>query len=129
MNDKDFSFESWQNEKDIQFVCERLLDNADMDIEILSCPLSVKLTFFVVGSDIKVIMICTKIRSFSLDKEATDEALYVVLETHVSKITHDGNDAPFWEILVLPKAKFKITCEELNWSIERITESEISQFS
>ena len=70
-------------ERNIVLVCDKLLDNADLDIQILSYPLSVNLIFYVVGSDIKVKFICEKIARIEINRDYDEESIFVVLETHL----------------------------------------------
>ena len=114
----DYSYQYWKEEKSIDLVCDKLLDNADMNIEFSSYPLSVKLTFFIIGSDIKIIFSCKNIELLKLDKESDDEALFVILETHV--VCKNKK----WEITLFPNPEITIHCNKFNWSIGKMTESE-----
>lgn len=121
---REYSFSAWKDEQSIDLVCEKLLDNADMDMDIVSYPLSFTFTFFVIGSDIKVILRCSGIEYFELRKESDDEAMFVVLETHVRRTLSKVSKQEIWSISTLPDAQINLDCNKLEWSIEQMTESE-----
>ena len=115
----DYSYQKWEKERNIGLVCDKLLDNADLEIQIQSYPLSINFTFYVVGSDIKVKFICEKIERFEINKDYDEESMFVVLETHVlNKINYS------WEVKILPTPEVHVICRKFSWSIEKLTESE-----
>jgi hypothetical protein len=114
----DLPYEEWKKEKDVNLVCEKLLDNANMDIEIVSYPFAINLVFFVIGSDIKVTFYCKEIKQFCLSKSVEDEAMFAVFEVHVK------NNTDITKIKVLPEAELEIQCAKFNWKLEQMTESE-----
>jgi hypothetical protein len=134
-----YNYENWKDETNLSKVCLSLLDNADMDMEIQSSPLSITLTFFVVGSNIKVVFCCSDITKLHLLKEFDDRPLHLVLEVNVKKPkkTRDPSlsDGEFsilnhkdysWSIEVLPVAQIEIECLLFNWQLEMASEKELS---
>ena len=89
-----------------------------MDLNINSYPLSLELSFFVIGSDIKIVFLCKEIESFSIQKEPDEEAMFTVLETKIEHI--EGS----WKILIFPVAEIEIKCNSFNWSIVQMSDSE-----
>lgn len=70
--------------EDLETICRTMLNDAVMDVSINNCPFSVGLTFYVTGTDKKVIFDCMDIASFRLDKDPTDSPMYLVFETNVT---------------------------------------------
>lgn len=135
----DCSFKAWEGTTDLDLVCAKLLDNANMDVNFTDYPFAIALVFYVIGSDIKVRFICSEIEGLSLEKDWNDGPLYVALEANVksSKLTRDPEqpDHEFscsdhseylWEISVLPEANLNIKCLSFDWSLEKITDEELS---
>ncbi|KZN29702.1 hypothetical protein N474_21360 [Pseudoalteromonas luteoviolacea CPMOR-2] len=138
----EYSYKNWKNNSDLNLVCEKLLDNANVDIIFTNFPFSVSLIFFVIGSDIKVTFICSEIESFHLDKGWDDSPLYVVLETnvkapkknrHLNQPDHEfscmEHDGYLWEINVMPDVNLNIKCLSFEWRIDRVTEKEVALFN
>lgn len=121
---RDYSFEAWKDEKSIDLVCEKLLDNANMDIEISSYPLAFVFTFFVIGSDINVVFRCSEIECFELRKQSSNEAMFVVLETNVYRTMSKVSEREIWSVSIQPEAQIDIECNNFEWSVEQMTESE-----
>ena len=117
--DKDFSFETWKEANEIAEVCAQLLDNADLEIEINSFPIEIKLVFFVVGSDIKVVVQCRRVKNLQILKDPEEEPRFTVLETSIT-----NPEAGQWNVSIKPVAMIDISCEELEWKIEKMTEAE-----
>jgi hypothetical protein len=110
-----------------------------MDMEIGSSPLTVELTFFVIGSDIKIIFRCAEIIRFDLIKEFDDLPFYLVLEVCVNqpKKVREPNlsDSEFsmleheefaWDVVILPEAQLNIKCLKFDWWLEKATDEELS---
>jgi hypothetical protein len=121
---REYSFEAWKDEKSIDLVCEKLLDNANMDMDISSYPLAFTFTFFVIGSDIKVTFRCSEIESFELRKQSSDEAMFVVLETNVHRTMSKVSEREIWNISIQPEAQIDIECNNFEWSVKQMTELE-----
>ncbi len=67
--------------EDLQTICRAM--DASLDIEFTNFPFSVTLTFAVVGTDRKVIFLCSQIEEFTLIKAAFDEPEYLCFEVSV----------------------------------------------
>lgn len=110
-----------------------------MDIHFTDHPLSIRLIFYVIGSDIKVEFNCSEIERISIDKDFNDDSLYSALETRVipPRLTRtleltnhefaciDHADY-LWEISVVPEVKLLIRCLSFDWCIQKISDEELS---
>ncbi len=70
--------------EDLETICRTMLNDAQMDVSINNCPFSVCLTFYITGTDKKVIFDCTDIASFRLDKDPIESPMYLVFEANVT---------------------------------------------
>lgn len=116
-------YEDWKKEKDLKKVCDSLLDNADMDYSINNCPLSIDMTFYVVGSNIKVIFKCNEIASLNIQKEHDDVPIHLVLEVNVTKKI-DPDAGELFCIQVMPEMNIDVACKDFSWHLEEFTEIE-----
>lgn len=110
-----------------------------MDVNFTDHPFTIELVFYVIGSDIKVRFTCSEIQGLNLEKDWNDGPLYVTLEANVKspKLVRDPDqpDHKFWcidhseylwEISVLPEANLNIKCLSFDWSLEKISDEELS---
>lgn len=110
-----------------------------MDVKFEDSPFSIKLVFYVIGSDFKVQFVCSDIEVLNLEKDWNDGPLYVALEAQVKppKQTRDPALADhvfsctdhaeyMWEISVLPEANLNIKCLSFDWCIQKISDDELS---
>ncbi len=124
---------------DLKYYCENWLDNADLDINIYTKDKqeTIELIFYVVGYSKKLILNCTKVVKYSLEKESDDLPLYAVFATHIKQYNrddllkyidfefHEALNSKLWFIRVLEgDAKIDLICEKLQWNIKDISESE-----
>jgi hypothetical protein len=134
--ENDYSLKKWEKETSIHTICKCLLDNAEMDIEIDEYPFSIQLTFFIVGTILKVIFDCNDIELFSLKKDWDNYGYSTVLEVYVtepqkplpceviSSRSHDSKDY-LWKIC-LPGQAIEIECLRFKWRVEEMTAEEIN---
>ncbi len=137
--ENDYSLTKWAQETSIHVVCERLLDNADMDIKIEEYPFSVQLTFYIVGTILKVIFDCNDIELFSVKKEWDENVHFIILEAYItepkkplpSDVTNsrsfDSKDY-LWKIS-LPGVAMEVECLRFKWRIEEMTAEEINSLN
>ncbi len=114
-------FEEWKNEDGLGLVCQKLLDNADMDYSFNNCPLGVEFVFYVVGSDIKVLFSCSEITKLEIEKEHDGAPFHLVLEVNVRE-----ENGVFY-IQIMPKFNLSLECKNFSWSIEKFPENERSE--
>ncbi len=120
-------------------ICNEWLDNADLDINIFVKDMQehIELIFYVVGIGKKMIVTCSSVFKYSIEKEADELPLYAVFETSIKQFDkgellkyinsdfHDSLPAKLWNIRVLEgDAKINLICEKLNWKIDEISEIE-----
>jgi len=124
----------------LQTICRTMLDDASLWIEFINFPFGVRLTFYVTGTDKKVIFLCSQIEKFSLNKGAFDEPEYVCLEVNVEQPEKERprelSDFEFelmdkkdftWSIEVLPEAEIKIKCLQFEWELLTMTQKEMDE--
>ncbi len=124
----------------LQTICRTMLDNANMDIDFTKCPFAVRLTFYVIGSDKKVIFDCSDIEKFSITKDASDCPEYVCLEVDVTtpKMQRPAGLSEFefeigdkanylWHVEILPEAHIEIKCLNFAWQIQPMTVEEMDE--
>lgn len=121
------------NVKDLQEVCARLLDNANLDVEFDAHPFRLRLLFDVCGAPHKVIFTCANITRLCIEKAAEDEPLYVCLEASVTEPAQQWpptrelyeyqmlppaeKQGYLWRIQVAPEAQLDIQCLSFEWKI------------
>ena len=123
---------------ELDTICRTMLDNAEMNIEVTLYPFSVRLIFYVVGTDQKVIFNCLEIVSLHLDKDPQDNPLFTVLETNVippKKIRPTPlSDFGFglldqteycWQIDLQPQVILQIKALTFHWQVQTITADEL----
>jgi hypothetical protein len=132
----DFAFDKWSQETDIHEVCKHLLDNADLAINLESNPFSLQLTFYVVGTILKVIFYCGGIELFRLKKDWDDCPLFLVLDTtvtepqkqlelNISSSSSFDTKEYLWKIFIHPRPLIQIECLQFKWRVEQMSEEEI----
>ena len=117
-----------------------MLDNADLFVEFTNFPFSIRLTFAVVGTNKKVIFLCSQIEKFCLNKGVFDEPDYLCLEANVTPPPKERlpglSDFEFglmdktdflWSIEVLPEADIKIKCLRFEWELLIMSDEEIAE--
>ena len=117
--------------------------DAGLFVEFTNFPFSVTLTFAVVGTDRKVIFLCSQIEEFTLKKGAFDEPEYLCFEVSVEppkkerppdlsefefglKESNDKKDF-LWNIEVLPEAEIKVKCLEFEWKVLKMSQEEMNE--
>jgi hypothetical protein len=137
--ENDYSLKKWEQETSIHVVCARLLDNAEMEIKIEEYPFSVRLTFYIVGTILKVIFDCNDIELFSLRKEWDEYGYSTILEAYITQpkklLPPDVTDSRsfdskdyLWKIS-LPGVAMEIECLRFKWRVEEMTAEEIKSFN
>ncbi len=127
--------------EDLQTICRSI--DGSLSIEFTNFPFTITLTFWIVGTDKKVIFSCSQIEEFTLKKEAFDEPEYLCFEVSVNppkkKRPTDLSDFEFglkeysdkndflWSIEILPEAEIKIKCLEFEWMILKMSKEEIME--
>jgi hypothetical protein len=120
---------------DLNYVCENLLDNADLDVYLDGITATIKLCFTVGGSLEEVIFECSNFHIFKMVKPPDyDQALFVG-ETKVTTIEEPreiqrwlGSEGWTWEngalqerlylIETLGEVEILILCEKFSWDIK-----------
>jgi hypothetical protein len=135
----DYSLKKWGQETNIHVVCKCLLDNADMDIKIEEYPFSIKLTFYIVGTILKVTFDCSDIELFSMRKKWDENVYFIIVEAYITEpkkplppdVTNsrsfDSKDY-LWKIS-LPGVVMEIECLRFKWRVEEMTAEEIKSFN
>ncbi len=120
---------------DLNYVCENLLDNADLDVYLDGITATIKLCFTVGGSLEEVTFECSNFHIFKMVKPPDyDQALFVG-ETKVTTIEEPaeiqrwlGSEGWTWEnaalqerlylIETLGEVEILILCEKFSWDIK-----------
>lgn len=128
---------------EIEKICRTMLDNANLNVEFTNYPFAVHLTFYVIGTDKKVIFDCSGIQELSFLRDAADDLggpEYVCLEVNVKKpgkqMPKNKYDFEFevvdktkylWSIEILPDAHIKIKCLHFDWRELNMAQEEIDE--
>ena len=120
-----------------------MLDYANLNVEFANYPFAVRLTFYEVGTDKKVIFDYSGIQEFSLVRDPADKLdgpEYVCLEVKVrepkKQMPPNKYDFEFevvdkskylWSIEILPDAQIKIKCLHFDWKIAGLTQEEMDK--
>ncbi len=100
--------------KNLEKICNEWLDNADLDINIFIKDMQehIELIFYVVGTGKKLIVTCSSVFKYSIEKEADELPLYAIFETsimqsdkdellkYINSDFHDSLPAKLWHISV-----------------------------
>ncbi len=120
---------------DLKYVCENLLDNADLDVYLDGITATIKLCFTVANSLEKVTFECRNFHSFKMVKAPDDDQALFVGETKVTIIDEPAeiqrwmsSEGWTWGNATLPdklylietlgEVEISIVCNNFSWNIK-----------
>lgn len=119
-------------------ICSEMLDNAELQIDLDSDRFSLLLTFYVIGSDKKIEFRCFDLKSFSIQKPASETPYFVVLETRVTpprqqlpttlsafELEIIDPSPHLWEVVIEGSVRISIKAMTFSWEAHTLSAEEL----